>query len=284
MLGMDDGAMPGSRIDGVGEIRRAAYEDFAMERLSADDYRKVLSAIKILGRDIDRESFPERALDAIAAVIAVDMISYSEIDLAEGTNRFLLKPDIAALGEDDPHYARFARRFGNHPILAHRLSAEPPERPGLAQFLERIRMLGMVGNCCGDAEVRLNLGLTVANARQRKIGIALNRSVRDFDEGDAGRLEALRPHIVAAYANALKVARPVPVSAAASSAIRVDRVPLTRRENEVLYWVSMGKTNEEVGTIIGAKPMTVKKHLEHIYDKLGVPNRTAAARLTLARV
>jgi DNA-binding CsgD family transcriptional regulator len=39
----------------------------------------------------------------------------------------------------------------------------------------------------------------------------------------------------------------------------------------------MGKTNGEVGEIIGARPMTVKKHLEHIYDKLGVPNRTAAA-------
>ena len=57
---------------------------------------------------------------------------------------------------------------------------------------------------------------------------------------------------------------------------------LTARESEVLYWVSMGKTNEEVGEIIGARPLTVKKHLEHIYDKLGVPNRTAAARLAAA--
>ena len=40
----------------------------------------------------------------------------------------------------------------------------------------------------------------------------------------------------------------------------------------------MGKTNEEVAAIIGARPTTVKKHLEHIYDKLGVPNRTAAAQ------
>jgi DNA-binding CsgD family transcriptional regulator len=56
--------------------------------------------------------------------------------------------------------------------------------------------------------------------------------------------------------------------------------PLTRRESQVLYWVSMGKTNEEVGTILGAKPLTVKKHLEHIYDKLGVPNRTAASRMS----
>ena len=252
-----------------------------MERLSADDYRKVLAAIEILGRDVDRASFPERALDAIATVIDVDMISYSEIDLADGTNRFLLKPDIAAIEPNDPRYERFVRRFGNHPILAHRLSSAPAGRPSLRLFLERIRMLGMVGNCCGDAELRLSMGLSVASGGQRKIGIALNRSIRDFDEIDAARLEALRPHIVVAYSNALKVAGPATMAAATSSAIRVDSLPLTKRENEVLYWVSMGKTNEEVGDIIGAKPMTVKKHLEHIYDKLGVPNRTAASRAAI---
>lgn len=253
-----------------------------MESLSAADYRKVLSAIEILGSDVDRATFPERAVDAIATVIDVDMISYSEVDLESGANRFLLKPDIAEMSPDDARYVRFIRRFGNHPILAHRLSRQPTARPDLNQFLERIRMMGMVGNCCGEAELRLNLGITVEDAATRKIGIALNRGVRDFDQRDAARLDTLRPHIVAAYRNAQKAAAGGRV-ASASSVIKVDGVPLTRRENEVLYWVSMGKTNEEVGTIIGAKPMTVKKHLEHIYDKLGVPNRTAAARLTVAR-
>jgi DNA-binding CsgD family transcriptional regulator len=254
-----------------------------MERLSAHDYRKILTAIEILGRDIYNESFPDRAVDAISAVIDVDMISYSEIDLGAGANRFLLKPDVAGMKRDDPRYVRFVRRFGNHPILAHRLSAQTPAQPDLPRFLDRVRMMGMVGNCCGDAELTLSMGLTVEDARLRKIGIALNRGVRDFDQRDADRLEALRPHIVAAYQNALRVAQRTSVADAASSAIRIDSVPLTRRENEVLYWVSMGKTNEEVSMIIGAKPMTVKKHLEHIYDKLGVPNRTAAARLNLGQ-
>jgi DNA-binding CsgD family transcriptional regulator len=46
----------------------------------------------------------------------------------------------------------------------------------------------------------------------------------------------------------------------------------------------MGKTNAEVATIIGARPLTVKKHLEHVYDKLGVPNRTAAARMRVQSI
>ena len=52
---------------------------------------------------------------------------------------------------------------------------------------------------------------------------------------------------------------------------------LTRRESEVLVWVAEGKTNEEIGSILGARPSTVAKHLEHIYRTLGVETRTAAA-------
>jgi DNA-binding NarL/FixJ family response regulator len=59
---------------------------------------------------------------------------------------------------------------------------------------------------------------------------------------------------------------------------------LTAREAEVLYWVAKGKTNRDVGDILGASPRTVTKHMEHILPKLGVETRTAAAALVLARV
>lgn len=52
---------------------------------------------------------------------------------------------------------------------------------------------------------------------------------------------------------------------------------LTLREAEVLIWVARGKTSGEIAVILGAKPATVSKHLDHIYQKLGVENRTAAA-------
>jgi DNA-binding CsgD family transcriptional regulator len=58
---------------------------------------------------------------------------------------------------------------------------------------------------------------------------------------------------------------------------------LTRRETEVLAWVVKGKTNEQIGTILGASPRTVQKHLEHIFVKLGVETRTAAAAAVTGR-
>jgi len=54
---------------------------------------------------------------------------------------------------------------------------------------------------------------------------------------------------------------------------------LTTREGEVLSWLSKGKTNRDIAQILGLSPRTVDKHLEQIYAKLGVENRTAAAAM-----
>jgi len=52
---------------------------------------------------------------------------------------------------------------------------------------------------------------------------------------------------------------------------------LTRREREVLFWLAQGKSNAEISAILGITTATVGKHLERVYPKLGVENRTAAA-------
>ena len=54
---------------------------------------------------------------------------------------------------------------------------------------------------------------------------------------------------------------------------------LSRREAEVLAWVAQGKTDAAIGVILSLSPRTVGKHLEHIYERLGVENRLAAATL-----
>ena len=59
---------------------------------------------------------------------------------------------------------------------------------------------------------------------------------------------------------------------------------LTRREAEVLYWVTLGKTSKDIGDILGSSPRTVDKHLEHVFEKLGVETRTAAANLATSKM
>jgi DNA-binding response OmpR family regulator/DNA-binding CsgD family transcriptional regulator len=58
---------------------------------------------------------------------------------------------------------------------------------------------------------------------------------------------------------------------------------LTTREAEILMWISRGKTNKEIGLILGGSPRTVNKHLEHIFEKLGVVTRAAAVSVAMQR-
>ena len=55
------------------------------------------------------------------------------------------------------------------------------------------------------------------------------------------------------------------------------RLPITGREAEVLLWLARGKSSRDIGEILGLSHRTVTKHLEGIYAKLGVENRTAAS-------
>ena len=67
--------------------------------------------------------------------------------------------------------------------------------------------------------------------------------------------------------------------------LRIDhltRLPLTQREREVLVLVTAGKTNGEIATVLTISARTVQKHLEHIFQKLGVETRTGAAVRALA--
>src|SRR5215471_13579594 len=58
---------------------------------------------------------------------------------------------------------------------------------------------------------------------------------------------------------------------------------LTPREAEVLLWISRGKSNHDIAIILGAKTGTICKHVEHIFSKLNVENRTCAAVVALEK-
>ena len=62
------------------------------------------------------------------------------------------------------------------------------------------------------------------------------------------------------------------------------RFSLTGREAEVLLWIARGKSNRDIGDILGLSPRTVNKHLEQVYAKLGVENRASAAVMALKAI
>jgi len=62
-----------------------------------------------------------------------------------------------------------------------------------------------------------------------------------------------------------------------SSAVPLESLGLSPREAQALLWIAQGKNNEEIGLILGASRNTIKKHVLHVLEKLGVETRNAAA-------
>jgi len=136
-------------------------------------------------------------------------------------------------------------------------------------------LLDSLGPAPGD-ELTLPTTLQqwVQHARQGKGGSKTTPSIASFPDhpelrlyymGNAGSDEVL-----------LRLAKD------AASTLPVEftsELGLTTREAEVLSWLSKGKTNRDIAQILGLSPRTVDKHLEQIYAKLGVENRTAAAAI-----
>jgi DNA-binding CsgD family transcriptional regulator len=90
----------------------------------------------------------------------------------------------------------------------------------------------------------------------------------DFDERDRSFLSVLRPHL-------------------ARLRTRWERRPhlpsLTERELDVLALVAQGLTNRQISSRLFISPATVRTHLEHIYDKLGVRSRAGAVSAAFRR-
>lgn len=121
--------------------------------------------------------------------------------------------------------------------------------------------------------VEYDFGVRIEFAHARGIDLSCTRSHRDFSEEERDLVERLRPYLVAILRR---------TDAAPFAETLRARFGLSHREAEVLALVTRGKTNPETASTLFLSPATVRKHLEHVYAKLGVATRTQAATSAIA--
>ncbi|MFN6994130.1 MAG: LuxR C-terminal-related transcriptional regulator [Aquincola tertiaricarbonis] len=97
-------------------------------------------------------------------------------------------------------------------------------------------------------------------------------------------LELLLPHLHATYlrvqATELELNNlPPPLAPRLAGAAS----PVTERERQILGWVREGKSNQQIGELLGISPLTVKNHIQKILRKLGATNRAQAVALAMTR-
>ena len=245
--------------------------------LRSADLRMALDTVGALAECAanDRQ-FARHGVANLRRLVAADLIHLSMCDLDTG-HRSVVSDVPGAISKR--HIEVFDRYFHAHPLV-------------LAHGRNRAAVTDRISDCVPAAQFResalfaeyyrpIRLGHAMAVPihvqGSELVSFVLNRSGRDFSDRDRACMEAIRPHL----GNLFRLGREIE---SARAAWGVPALPgetlrdanLTPREREVLHWLAGGKTDRDIGDILGISPRTVHKHLQRIYEKLGVETRTAA--------
>jgi DNA-binding NarL/FixJ family response regulator len=143
--------------------------------------------------------------------------------------------------------------------------------PGGAVRWSTPRAGGLLAPLLDDADSAARVGEWVAAA----FGAALSETP-DL-ELDSAADGALRLSMIGRSGAGAVLVRVTQASGASPTAVLSQALGVTEREAEVLGWLARGKSNRDIADILGLSPRTVTKHVEQIFAKMGVENRTAAA-------
>jgi DNA-binding CsgD family transcriptional regulator len=223
--------------------------------------RTLRTALDLLGAmnesALDKASFARLGVERLPALVASEFTTLSICHLASGRREVFGLPTGALSAEDR---AAFDRHFHEHPLVrfhgyhggrvTQRISdsLSPGQFRRSALYNDYYRRIGIDHAIALPIYVRDGL----------LVSFVLNRTRHDFTDRERALLDLLRPHLSKVYRRMSRVGR------------------LTAREAEVLRWVAAGKSDAQIGAILRISARTVQKHLQNVYDKLGVENRTAA--------
>lgn len=275
-----------------------------MTWFSHRDMKALTGCVRDIYSDLNLDTWHYRLLPVISRAIPSNFVAYSEITPLTQTvtqiefpksispqdmlvlNRYLHEHPILNLLYKDrmprhPYKREIEKKKSGRypdPVVSPECQAVK-----VSDFLSdrRYRRLGLYNEFCKKYDVEYQICVPLSYHESKLKGIAFHRDRRDFSERDRLILNCLSPHIRQAYRNAEAIsAIRRNIKAVGQTQERV--IPdLTLRETEVLHWLAHGKSNHNIAVIMQVKECTVKKHLQNIYQKMGVENRTSALLMAM---
>ncbi len=238
--------------------------------LKRSDYQATVALLGAVAESThDFASYASAGVGLLPSLVASEMTTLSVCDLASGRREVVSCP-AGRIGPADR--AAFDRFFFEHPLVryhalergrgARRISdsiAFSRFRNG-ALYVDYYRRIGI------DHAIAVPLHVD----DRTLISFVLNRRRRDFSDRDRDVLDLATTTLAGIY-------RQLRPPRHAGRAPRRLLAALTARERQVIEWLVAGKTDRDIAVILGCSHRTVQKHLQRIYDKLGVETRTAAA-------
>jgi DNA-binding CsgD family transcriptional regulator len=230
--------------------------------LRTGELRAALDTLHAIGEDAPGD-FARRGVAALSRLIGSELTTLSVCDL-DSNHRNVVSDAPGAISPRQLEV--FDRYFPVHPLVrAHgRNPAAVTRRISDLVPTGTFRNSPLYNDYYRPIGIQHAMAMPIFVDQRLLVSFVFNRAGSAFSDRTRDLAETVRPHL----ANLYRLAAPARGTCDAA---------LTRREREVLEWVAAGKTNRDIAEILGARPRTIEKHLERIYEKLGVEGRTAAA-------
>jgi DNA-binding CsgD family transcriptional regulator len=230
--------------------------------------RSALDALHAIGEGcVASEDFARRGVECLPRFVASELTTLSICNLDSG-HRSVVSSDPGAISAREA--ALFDRHFHAHPLVReHGRNAGAVTRRvhDLVSAFE-FRESGLYNDYYRAIGIDHVMAVPIHVDRRLLVSFVLNRAKRGFTDAERDALELIRPHLGHLYRLCSALGR--------SGWAPAQAWQLTAREQDVLRWLSAGKSDRDIGEILGISRRTVHKHLQRIYEKLGVESRTAA--------
>jgi DNA-binding CsgD family transcriptional regulator len=238
-----------------------------MSRIDLADLRNALDALYSVASGSGEDPFPLEALSAMGSLIGAHTVGYCETPMPAGHGGYeLVSRPLAAPSSLHDTLERWGRQDPTHAVYQ-RCSIEPIAISDVLSWHD-FRRLEIYTQLCRELGTADSLRVYLPSRADEAWFFFFDRDRRGFGARERMLVQALRPYLTL-WRRRWGDARP------AAATVR-----LTGREREILDHVAAGRSNAEIARELWLSPHTVRKHLENVYRKLGVNNRTEAAGMS----
>jgi DNA-binding CsgD family transcriptional regulator len=229
---------------------------------------EVLEALGVVAEATTTEELADGVLAAVVVAIGADSALVTDVTPTGLTVR-TWPPDF--LSVEDQIAFELLNAAEPWPLATHtRRGSERPLRSSDLFTRQGFRDRQIVAELFSHLELDHQVAFSIVIDTDDLLCVAANRKGGDFSDAEIDRLCALHRPLAAVASRLARRSSP-------SVEAPVGDGCLSPRETEVLSLVATGMTNDQIGRRLGISARTVNKHLEHIFVKTGLANRTEAA-------
>jgi len=228
----------------------------------------------------DHSSFSECVVAGLSRLITADVVVFHVLD--PKTQRILthMSPPAPYTEEEVAYYTAHP---GEHPVGAHYLRHPDTRALRISDVIDKEQWLAsnFYRNCFRRLGLVHSVALPVKIDESIVVALSFSRRAPDFTREDCELLDAFGPHLRQAWQ---RHENPWADRRELEGCRRLQCLGLSPRESEVLFWMTEGKLNREIATLLGLSLGTVQDHVAHLLAKLGQENRHAATVFAITRL